>query len=172
VRRYLSSHSISSKSAQESNNEEDKWPIPGIPRSLIPGKLLGINLGKNKNSLPDSNEDYIKGVKSLGPWADYLVINISSPNTPGLRALQKRETLEKLLTEVSYKSWNDRFMKLAQNKFKNICNEEVNKPNIKFYRNVKIKPTFFGKQQKKTLGDGCKKYMFESSSTPLSENCS
>ncbi|KAJ1531214.1 Dihydroorotate dehydrogenase (quinone), mitochondrial, partial [Nowakowskiella sp. JEL0078] len=71
-----------------------------IPRSLISKKLIGVNLGKNKKSAADDNSDYVAGVKSLGPLADYIVVNISSPNTPGLRALQRREPLEKLLKEV------------------------------------------------------------------------
>jgi dihydroorotate dehydrogenase len=57
-------------------------------------------LGKNKTSAADSNEDYIKGVRMLGPYADVVVINVSSPNTPGLRALQGKEMLEKLLKDV------------------------------------------------------------------------
>lgn len=77
-------------------------PLPpsGLPRSLRPGHLLAVNLGKNKTSAPDSNEDYVRGVRLLGPYADVVVINVSSPNTPGLRALQGRDILEKLLAEV------------------------------------------------------------------------
>ncbi|KAG8437500.1 hypothetical protein GDO86_008271 [Hymenochirus boettgeri] len=63
------------------------------------GMPLGINLGKNKTSV-DAAADYIQGVKEMGPFADYLVINVSSPNTPGLRDLQGKEELQKLLTEV------------------------------------------------------------------------
>ncbi|XP_053304732.1 dihydroorotate dehydrogenase (quinone), mitochondrial [Spea bombifrons] len=63
------------------------------------GMPLGINLGKNKTS-EDSAADYIKGVQELGPLADYLVINVSSPNTPGLRHLQGKDQLRHLLAEV------------------------------------------------------------------------
>lgn len=56
-----------------------------IPASLRPGSLLAVNLGKNKSSSPDSIEDFISGVRTFGPYADVLVINVSSPNTPGLR---------------------------------------------------------------------------------------
>jgi len=63
-----------------------------------PGKLLGINLGKNKTG--DEITDYVKGVQRLGPYADVLIINVSSPNTPGLRDLQNEEKLTKLLTTV------------------------------------------------------------------------
>lgn len=61
--------------------------------------LLGVNLGKNKTS-DDAVHDYSVGVRELGGLSDYLVINISSPNTPGLRALQSRKELEKLVAAV------------------------------------------------------------------------
>ncbi|ETW02916.1 dihydroorotate dehydrogenase (fumarate), variant 1 [Aphanomyces invadans] len=60
---------------------------------------LGVNLGKNKTS--DSPiDDYVRGVESLGPFGDYLVINISSPNTPGLRSLQGKKELHALVSAV------------------------------------------------------------------------
>jgi hypothetical protein len=49
--------------------------------------VLGVNLGMNKEST-DPIADYRAGVLALGPLADYLVVNVSSPNTPGVRALQ------------------------------------------------------------------------------------
>jgi dihydroorotate dehydrogenase len=61
--------------------------------------LLGVNLGKNKVS-SDAVADYIDGVKSLGPFADYIVINVSSPNTPGLRSMQKMKQLSELIDKV------------------------------------------------------------------------
>lgn len=61
--------------------------------------LLGVNLGKNKTTV-DAAGDYVVGVKSFASVADYLVINISSPNTPGLRALQNKKELEQLLEKV------------------------------------------------------------------------
>lgn len=57
-------------------------------------------MGKNKASDADSNDDYIRGVRTLGPYADVVVINVSSPNTPGLRALQGKQQLERLLNDV------------------------------------------------------------------------
>ncbi|CAO2609898.1 Dihydroorotate dehydrogenase (quinone), mitochondrial, partial [Lemmus lemmus] len=59
----------------------------------------GINLGKNKTSV-DAAADYVEGVRVLGPLADYLVVNVSSPNTAGLRSLQGRTELRLLLTKV------------------------------------------------------------------------
>lgn len=63
------------------------------------GLPLGINLGKNKLS-QDAGADYLEGVRELGPLADYLVINVSSPNTPGLRDLQGKAELQQLLQTV------------------------------------------------------------------------
>ncbi|CAO2609904.1 Dihydroorotate dehydrogenase (quinone), mitochondrial [Lemmus lemmus] len=63
------------------------------------GLPLGINLGKNKTSV-DAAADYVEGVRVLGPLADYLVVNVSSPNTAGLRSLQGRTELRLLLTKV------------------------------------------------------------------------
>jgi dihydroorotate dehydrogenase len=60
---------------------------------------LGINLGKNKDSA-DAAADYVRGVQALARYADYLVINVSSPNTPSLRALQGREPLAALIEAV------------------------------------------------------------------------
>jgi dihydroorotate dehydrogenase len=58
--------------------------------------ILGINLGKNK-ATEDAAADYEIGVRALAHLADYLVINVSSPNTPGLRALQGRDPLQALV---------------------------------------------------------------------------
>uniref|UniRef100_G1SWF3 Dihydroorotate dehydrogenase (quinone), mitochondrial n=1 Tax=Oryctolagus cuniculus TaxID=9986 RepID=G1SWF3_RABIT len=63
------------------------------------GLPLGINLGKNKTSA-DAATDYAEGVRVLGPLADYLVVNVSSPNTAGLRSLQGKAELRCLLTKV------------------------------------------------------------------------
>jgi len=65
-----------------------------------PGRgVVGVNLGKNKDTA-DAAADYTEGAAALGPLADYLVVNVSSPNTPGLRALQGRGELEELLGRV------------------------------------------------------------------------
>ena len=58
--------------------------------------IVGANLGKNKLT-EDAAADYEKGIRALANLADYLVINVSSPNTPGLRALQGRAPLEALV---------------------------------------------------------------------------
>ena len=61
--------------------------------------VVGINLGKNKDSR-DIASDYVEGILVLAPFADYMVLNVSSPNTPGLRKLQSREHLADLLAAV------------------------------------------------------------------------
>ena len=60
---------------------------------------LGANLGSNRDS-PDPKADYVLGLRRLGPLVDYVTVNVSSPNTPGLRALQKVRALRDLMTVV------------------------------------------------------------------------
>lgn len=60
---------------------------------------LGINIGANKDS-EDRIADYVRGMQAMQPFADYITVNISSPNTPGLRALQDKGALEELLSAV------------------------------------------------------------------------
>ena len=62
--------------------------------------IVGINVGANKDS-SDRVADYAAGVRAMAPLADYLTVNISSPNTPGLRALQDRGALDELLAAVT-----------------------------------------------------------------------
>ena len=60
--------------------------------------MLGVNIGKTKVVPEDEAvRDYEKSTRLLAPHADYLVVNVSSPNTPGLRDLQAVEKLEPLL---------------------------------------------------------------------------
>ena len=61
--------------------------------------LIGGNIGKNKNTPNEEAErDYLLCFEALFPWVDYFVVNVSSPNTPNLRALQEKEPLTKLLS--------------------------------------------------------------------------
>jgi dihydroorotate dehydrogenase len=61
--------------------------------------IVGINVGKNRDTA-DGAADYVLGVEALCAYAGYLVVNISSPNTPGLRALQARAPIQDLLERV------------------------------------------------------------------------
>jgi dihydroorotate dehydrogenase len=63
------------------------------------GGLVGINIGANKDST-DRISDYVLGFAVLAPLADYVTVNVSSPNTPGLRGLQNREELTRLLDSL------------------------------------------------------------------------
>lgn len=65
------------------------------------GVVLGINIGKNKDTpLEEAAGDYTSLVETFAPRADYLVVNVSSPNTEGLRRLQAKRELEALLRDV------------------------------------------------------------------------
>jgi dihydroorotate dehydrogenase len=61
--------------------------------------IRGINIGANKDA-SDRVADYVTGLKELGPLASYVTVNISSPNTPGLRGLQNKSELHDLLTAL------------------------------------------------------------------------
>lgn len=63
------------------------------------GGVVGVNIGANKDS-SDRIADYVKGVEAFADVASYLTINVSSPNTPGLRDLQEPATLRELLARV------------------------------------------------------------------------
>ncbi len=72
-----------------------------LPLVKHQGVVLGINLGKNKNTPNDQAVfDYLALLQNFAPYADYLAINVSSPNTVGLRELQRRAALEALLTQL------------------------------------------------------------------------
>lgn len=63
--------------------------------------VIGVNIGKSRVvAVDDATTDYVRSAELLAPLADYLVVNVSSPNTPGLRGLQAVETLHPLLTAV------------------------------------------------------------------------
>ncbi|MGL4543901.1 MAG: quinone-dependent dihydroorotate dehydrogenase, partial [Polymorphobacter sp.] len=64
-----------------------------------PGQV-GVNVGANKDSV-DRIRDYATGVLGMGRWSSYITVNISSPNTPGLRALQDRTELARLVAAVT-----------------------------------------------------------------------
>jgi len=62
---------------------------------------LGINIGKSKvTPLAEAPGDYLASFQQLQPWGDYFVVNVSSPNTPGLRSLQDRDQLEPILDRL------------------------------------------------------------------------
>ena len=68
-------------------------------RGVLP--VVGVNIGKSRvTAVEDAIDDYRSSAAKLAPLADYLVVNVSSPNTPGLRGLQELDLLEPLLAAV------------------------------------------------------------------------
>jgi dihydroorotate dehydrogenase len=95
------------------NNAGQEAALPRLA-GRGPG-IVGVNLGANKDS-PDRIADYAAGVRAMAPIADYLTVNISSPNTPGLRALQEKGALDALLAAVAEARGTGRtplFLKIA-----------------------------------------------------------
>jgi dihydroorotate dehydrogenase len=80
------------------NNEGQKAALTRLEWRWGNG-VVGVNVGANKDS-PDRVADYVSGVRAMAAAADYLTINISSPNTPGLRRLQDQGSLDELLAAV------------------------------------------------------------------------
>ena len=74
------------------------------PGSLVDGKLMAVQVAKNKftpdNDIEAIKNDYVYCVDALARYADIIVVNVSSPNTPGLRDLQRTEPLRNILTAV------------------------------------------------------------------------
>lgn len=81
------------------NNQGSEAVAARLEARVVQGPwpgVVGLNLGKNKDQT-DAIADYVTGIERLGRFGDYVVINVSSPNTPGLRALQARAVLADLL---------------------------------------------------------------------------
>jgi len=83
-----------------------------MPRQRKKGLIIGGNIGKNKNTAnEDAVSDYIKCFDRLFDVVDYFVVNVSSPNTPGLRALQEKEPLMHLLSALQQRNNKNRVSK-------------------------------------------------------------
>jgi len=77
----------------------------------INDSIVGVNIGANKDS-KDFSEDYIRGIKFFSTLASYITINISSPNTPGLRKLEVLENLDVLLDKINNLHKEDLLIKI------------------------------------------------------------
>jgi dihydroorotate dehydrogenase len=82
------------------NNQGQQSAFERLKRLTHLHGIIGVNIGANKDSA-DRIADYVEGVKAMSPVARYLTINISSPNTPGLRQLQDEGALRALLSAVA-----------------------------------------------------------------------
>lgn len=80
----------------------DRLDLAGVRRgNRAAGIPIGVSIGKTKiTPLPDAVEDYLISLRLLADRADYIAVNVSSPNTPGLRSLQDRAALTDLLTAL------------------------------------------------------------------------
>ncbi|HYE36882.1 quinone-dependent dihydroorotate dehydrogenase [Methylocaldum sp.] len=79
------------------NNKGVDYLVEQVKKARYRG-ILGINIGKNRDTpLDRALDDYLIGLRKVYPYASYVTVNISSPNTPGLRDLQAGENLEHLL---------------------------------------------------------------------------
>jgi len=82
------------------NNKGVDHLVGQVKRARYDG-ILGINIGKNKDTpLEQAADDYLIGLRKVYAHADYITVNISSPNTPGLRSLQQGDALEQLLAPL------------------------------------------------------------------------
>jgi dihydroorotate dehydrogenase len=81
------------------NNAGAQAAAARLARARDPGVVVGVNIGRTKVA-QDAAADYRASAAALAPHADYLVINVSSPNTPGLRDLQAVEQLEPIVAAV------------------------------------------------------------------------
>jgi dihydroorotate dehydrogenase len=80
-------------------NSEGLEAVGSRLAARAPGGIVGVNIGANKDSA-DRAADYVRGVEALAGVASYFAINISSPNTPGLRDLQHKGALDELLARL------------------------------------------------------------------------
>lgn len=83
------------------NNEGGDVFVANLKRRKKAG-VIGANIGKNKDSC-DAISDYLTGIETVYPYADYVTINISSPNTVGLRDLQQKTQLVALMKSITAK---------------------------------------------------------------------
>ena len=80
------------------NNEGIEACVNRLEKRTSNG-IVGVNIGANKDSA-DRISDYVLGINAFQPFADYFTVNVSSPNTPGLRALQKGDAFKALIDAV------------------------------------------------------------------------
>ena len=81
------------------NNEGAPTVLARLAARASEGGIVGVNIGANKDSA-DRTEDYVRLIDTFAPVASYFTVNVSSPNTPGLRDLQSAQALDDLLARV------------------------------------------------------------------------
>ena len=81
------------------NNDGAEVVLRRLAARAQNGGIVGVNVGANKDS-PDRTQDYVRLIETFAPVASYFTVNVSSPNTPGLRNLQQAAELDDLLARV------------------------------------------------------------------------
>ena len=81
------------------NNDGAEAVLRRLAGRAHQGGIVGVNVGANKDS-PDRTADYVQLIETFAPVASYFTVNVSSPNTPGLRNLQQADALDDLLARV------------------------------------------------------------------------
>ena len=81
------------------NNDGAEAVLRRLAARANHGGIVGVNVGANKDS-PDRIADYVRLIENFAPVASYFTVNVSSPNTPGLRSLQQANALDELLARV------------------------------------------------------------------------
>lgn len=85
-----------------------------LAEKRLPNAPLGVNIGKSKSTpLEDAAEDYAYTYEQVAEHGDFFVVNVSSPNTPGLRELQNRDPLERILTALGNNGASPLLVKLS-----------------------------------------------------------
>jgi dihydroorotate dehydrogenase len=85
----------------------DRLAAAGVSRGNLAVSIpIGISIGKSRQvPLAEAAEDYLASLRTVAPYADYLAVNVSSPNTPGLRSLQDAGTLAHLISALVTEAW-------------------------------------------------------------------
>lgn len=90
-------HAVINRFGFNNRGHDDALPRLSAPR---PPGILGVNVGANKDAA-DRAADYVRGIERFAAHADYFTLNVSSPNTPGLRDLQQRDMLDDLVARAA-----------------------------------------------------------------------
>ncbi len=157
-----------------------QWKYAGFSKKEL---IVGANIGKNKDS-PNDASDFLKCLEKVYGLCDYVVVNISSPNTPGLRDLQKAEQLDEFLSQFNdhkleignkYKGGLPMLIKISPDENDKNLQEIAQvllKNNISgvIISNTSIKPAIIGKEgfaENKTMGGISGKPLFKHSNETL-----
>lgn len=99
--RLIGDRAVINRMGFNNRGAEDAAPRLRALSARASGPVIGVNIGKSRVvDVAEAVEDYLQSTRLLAPAADYLAVNVSSPNTPGLRGLQEADKLAPLLTAV------------------------------------------------------------------------